>query len=128
MTRNLDINVPRPVLERVIRLANAWASEQYGESKRDIAKTLPIAGVPTAEQALKLEIDSLPLTEAREIHALMYLGREGAEGLPVSQAFALFREGADTQEEVFVKASLCSKVQLASYLTSALNLLNAEAF
>ena len=58
----------------------------------------------------------------------MYLGREGAEGLPVTQAFALFREGAATQEEVYVKASLCSKVQLASYLTSALNLLNSGAF
>ena len=64
MTRNLNVNVPRPVLERVIGLANAWASEEYGESKRDIAKTLPIASAPTAEQALKLEIDSLPLTEA----------------------------------------------------------------
>jgi hypothetical protein len=115
--------IDQTMLDGIISLAEQREIAEDGRYPNGVTlgKTPLLPETPEA-QALKSAIKALPLAEAQELHALMYLGRGGVEGETITEAIVWQREQAASRPEKDIKHSLYGKVPLASYLREGIRL------
>lgn len=120
--------VEQSTLDRIISLGEEREKAEDGRYPNGfmVGQTQPLPP-SSADQALRNAIDALPMADAQELHALMYLGRDGLEDQTADEAIAWLRDAATSRPDEDVKRSLYEKVPLASYLRDGLLLVQTTA-
>jgi len=118
----LNDTIVQPIIDLAKQRATV-AGQQYPDGITfGETKILPTAPEETALQAA---ISALPQDVAKDLSALMYLGRDGVEDQTVAEAVQWQRDDAAEREDKYVKESLYSKVPLGDYLEKGLQIIQS---
>lgn len=121
--------VDENLFNNIVMLANNRAEAEYGRLPNgvDLADKESISEALTStkeSEALKNAIADLSPDDAKELSAIMDLGRIDSDDLGVERAILLHREDAEARNLDDVKQSLAAKIPLAKYLLDGAKKLN----
>lgn len=111
------------LLGKIILLANQRAESEYNKYPNGfvVGETKVVPESPAALE-LRQVIDALSLSDARELYALMYLGRDGLGNETAAEAIAFSLDQAASCGEFDIKDKLDEKTPLATYLLKGIEL------
>ena len=111
------------LLDRIIQLADQRFQSDCGRYPNGIfSGETEILPESRAALDLKQAINEMSCGDARELYALMYLGRDGLENETAAVAIAFSLDQAASCDESDVKNKLFEKTPLATYLRKGLAL------
>jgi hypothetical protein len=105
-------SIPDETLSRIIDLA-----------ERRVAATQGGMPPPAEKQALREAISALSNADAKELCALLYLGRDGLDGIPVNDVIAIQREEVAPKSRQEITQELMEDLSLADDLLAGLELI-----
>lgn len=82
---------------------------------------------PPEKYALREAISSLPNADAKELCALLYLGRDGLDGIPLNDVIAIQRDEVAPKSRQEITQELMAELSLADDLLAGLELIASHA-